>query len=191
MNNLFVLAGPSGVGKTTLIKRLLKEKPNDIVHPLTYTTRPLRPGEVDGRDMISIPRSQFTPRLLGNQFIAHTEYGGEYYGTLKSDIFSGLNAHKKVIVALDEHGIDCLKHYRYPVVNIWLTPPNEGAISYWLEKRWPNKGEEYEKRFSQAVQEYRRFEVDRDFRKKFDYWMLSRNMDEMVTEMLEIMGLAQ
>lgn len=178
------------MGKTTLINRLLEARPENVIHPVTHTTRPLRPGEVNGRDMLSIPRSQFTPRLLGGEYLAHTEYQGNYYGTLRQDILTNLAAGKKVIVAFDEGGIDCLRSAGFPAVVVWLAAPNRRALESWLTTRWQDKGPLYEARLSQAVREYARFEFDKEFRKKFDYWILSRDMAEMANEMLEIMGLS-
>lgn len=188
VSNLFVVAGPSGVGKSTLIHRLLKRYPNRIVHPLTHTTRSIRPGEVDGRDMIFVSHASFTPRLLDNEFLATTEYQGQFYGTLRSDVSDALRDGKKVIVAFDENGVDCLINQGCPAIFVYLAAPGPTELAKWLEIRWPQKGPEYERRLKQAETEWRNFECNPEFRRKFDHWILSDDMSAMEARMSTIMG---
>lgn len=188
MSNFFVLAGPSGVGKTTLIKRLLAAKPEDIVHPLTETTRNPRPGEVEGRDMIFLPHALFTPRLLGGEYLAYTEYAGHFYGTSKAFITQCLNEGKKVVVAFDREGIRCLRDTGFPHTSVYLLAPDTGRLDSWLRQRWPEGGPEYEKRLAQSTREYREFENNPEFRSMFDFYLFSDDMDRMTADMLLIMG---
>ena len=186
--NFFVLAGPSGVGKTTLIKRLLEAKPDEVVHPLTETTREKRPGEADGREMIFLSHDLFAPRLLGNEYLAHTEYDGHFYGTRKAHIVDALRAGKKVVVAFDKGGIHCLRHQGFPAVCIYLVAPSPLRLGKWLEERWPDKGPAYEARLAQATNEFEEFERDREWRGMFDYFLFSDDMNQMVADTLTIMG---
>lgn len=190
MSNLVVLCGPSGVGKTSLIERLLAARPDKIRHPLTQTTRSLRPGEVEGRQIMHVPRSLFTPRLLGGEYLAHTEYAGELYGTLKKDIADAMEGDRRAIVAFDTNGIQCLKDNNFGHIAVYLLAPSESHFEKWLRIRWPNGGELFDKRLSQALVEYRSFVNNPEYRSQFDYFIYSDNLDNMTKEMLEIMGLS-
>lgn len=187
-NKLFVLTGPSGVGKSTLIRRVLDEKPGEIIHPITYTTRALRPGEVQGRDISSIPCSDWTPRL--GHYLATTIYQGEMYGTLRQDVLDVLMEGNRAIVAFDEAGVDCVRDANLPAVFVYLVPTNTAQLTEWLLKRWPDGGLEFERRLADGVKDFHRFEIDPSFRNKFDYWIISDDMDQMTEDMLEIMGFA-
>lgn len=184
----FVLCGPSGVGKSTLIRKVLEEKPGEVTHPVTYTTRALRPGEVQGRDIRSIPRCDWTPRLTGKEYLASTVYQGELYGTLKEDILNPLLEGMRAIVAFDENGVDCVRESDIPAVYVYLIPNKIEQLETWLLKRWPDGGPEFERRLLLAQQETQQFEDDPAFRAKFDYWIVSDDMDQMTHDMLEIMG---
>lgn len=177
------------MGKSSVIKHLLATHPDKVAHPLTYTTRSIRAGEVNGRDMHFIPRSQFTPRLLGGEYLAYTEYDKEWYGTLKQDILDIVHSGKRAIVAFDESGVDCLKYSGFPAFYIYLVPPSLDHIATWLSKRWPEGGEAYLKRCNLAQQEFLRFERDGEFRKKFDCYILSSTIESMATQVAQLMGL--
>ena len=191
VSHIFVIAGPSGVGKTTVIKQLLETYPEKIVHPLTYTTRNPRAGEVNGRDMNFIPRSQFTPRLLDSSFIAHTEYQGELYGTLKADLLNPVREGRKVIVAFDVEGVRCLKESGVPATFIYIVPPSLSSVKRWLTIRWPEGGEEYEKRIQQASAELSTWHSDKTFQGLFDWALVSTTIEAMSLEMAQIMGLTR
>jgi len=189
LNNFFVLAGPSGVGKTFLINSLIAAKPDDIVHPLTYTTRPIRAGEVNGRDMNFISHALFTPRLIGKEFLASTEYDGHYYGTLKEDILNPINQGKKVVVAFDESGVECVRHSGYGATYCYLYAPSTRDLEKRLLHRWPEKGDDYGRRLGQSIQELRRFQTDSKFQNKFDCWVcVEDDITLVVKSMLELMG---
>lgn len=190
VSNFFILSGPSGVGKTTLIKSLIKAKPDEIVHPLTYTTRPKRRGEENGRDMVFIPKAEFAPLLTQGKFIANTEYGEHWYGTLAEDVEKPLQEGKKVVVAFDEHGVDCIQHNSIlKSITIYLYPDSIQQLEKWLAGRWPDRGHTFHRRMESALAELKRFNNDPKFYNKFTYWIKSTaNTADMINATLEIMG---
>jgi guanylate kinase len=85
VGKVFVITGPSGVGKGTLIERLLEAIP-ELELSISATTRQPRPGEVDGRDYHFLSPEEFRSRLEGGEFLEHASYSGNHYGTLRSEV---------------------------------------------------------------------------------------------------------
>jgi len=139
--------------------------------------------------MIFIPKAEFAPLLTAGKFSAHTEYQGEWYGTLAQDIFQPLEQGRKVLVAFDEHGVDCVAQGLLTSVNIYLYPPSLVQLEKWLLKRWPKKGPQFDQRLNQAIGELQRFRWNKAFKDKFNYWLEStENISELTSAMLELMG---
>ena len=88
MGKVFVITGPSGVGKGTLIERLLERVP-ELELSISATTREPRPGEIDGRDYHFLTPEEFRRRLEAGDFLEHASYSGNYYGTLRSELERG------------------------------------------------------------------------------------------------------
>ena len=106
MNKLFIVSGPSGSGKTTIMRSLMN---NEII---SFTTRPKRRNEVDGKDYIFITKEQFHKLLNSNGLIEHTEYGGNYYGVTKEEFENKLNKGDAFFIA-DYNGMKQVKQI-YP-----------------------------------------------------------------------------
>lgn len=106
MNTLFILQGPSGSGKTSAISSVMD---NSIV---SFTTRAMRDGEVEGKDYYFINRNQFDGLLMGNGIIEHSQYGGNFYGIAAHEFYSKL-AQDHAYVIVDVHGGNLLRA-KYP-----------------------------------------------------------------------------
>src|SRR5205809_3719473 len=102
---LIILSGPSGSGKSTVIQRLLADPPGPLRLSVSATTRPPRPGEVDGRDYYFWTRDRFEAELRAGAFLEHAVvHGANYYGTLRSEVEPDLERGTGVILDIDVQG---------------------------------------------------------------------------------------
>lgn len=135
---LIVIVAPSGTGKSTMIKRLKLDYPS-IVESVSYTTRPLRPGEIDGLSYFFISREDFILKRDNNEFLEWAEVHGNFYGTSKEFVEQCLRAGKHVLFDLDVQGTDSMKLHFGSIANvIFISPPSVEE----LEKRLRHRGTE-------------------------------------------------
>jgi len=132
--SLFVIVAPSGAGKTSLVKALLKEEPN-IRLSVSYTTRTPRPGEVHGREYHFVNRAEFKTLLAKDEFLEHAEVYGNLYGTSKSWINAARAAGEDVLLEIDWQGAAQV-HDIYPdMASIFIMPPSIEALEQRLTAR--------------------------------------------------------
>lgn len=132
--SLFVIVAPSGAGKTSLVKALLKEEPN-IRLSVSYTTRTPRPGEVHGREYHFVNRAEFETLLAKDEFLEHAEVYGNLYGTSKSWINAARAAGEDVLLEIDWQGAAQV-HDIYPdMASIFIMPPSIEALEQRLTAR--------------------------------------------------------
>jgi guanylate kinase len=135
---LIVIVAPSGTGKSTMIKRLRNDFPS-LVESVSYTTRPIRPGEVEGKSYFFISREEFLKMRERNDFLEWAEVHGNFYGTSKKFVEDSLNEGKHLLFDLDVQGTDSIKAYFGNRANvIFISPPSIEE----LEKRLRNRGTE-------------------------------------------------
>lgn len=135
---LIVIVAPSGTGKSTMIKRLKGDFPS-LVESVSFTTRPMRPGEIHGLSYFYISREEFIIRKENNEFLEWAEVHGNFYGTSKEFVESSLKSGKHVLFDLDVQGTDSMKDYFGEVANvIFISPPSVEE----LEKRLRHRGTE-------------------------------------------------
>lgn len=151
MGKVFIISAPSGTGKTTVAKKVLSQLP-DLVRVVTYTTRPPRPGEVDGQDYRFISKEDFEKKIKENYFLEYANVYGNYYGTPKRDIEDILSQGKDALLIIDVQGAFKVKSLIPDAVSIFLLPPSfeelkrriegRGYIDKNLEKRLQTAKEE-------------------------------------------------
>jgi guanylate kinase len=151
---LVIISGPSGVGKSTVLGRLLEECPLPLAVSVSATTRPARPGELDGKAYYFLSPSEFAKRREAGNFLECKEvYGrGYWYGTLHDDVTSGLEEGKWVILEIDVEGaFDVLKQVP-EAITIFLHP---GSVAE-LERRLRARATEPENDISRRLREAER-----------------------------------
>ena len=147
-----VVAGPSGVGKTTLCRELIHQIP-EIKFSVSYTTRPPRPFEVHGKDYFFIPEKKFRERIKKGEFAEWAEKYGFLYGTSKETMTAYLKNDSDLILAVDTHGARTLK-VAYPGgIFVFILPPSLKVLKERLTYRGAEKKASLEKRFNNAVEE--------------------------------------
>ncbi len=135
---LMVIVAPSGTGKSTMIKRLKEDFPS-INESVSFTTRPMRPGEVEGKSYFFINLETFLKMKERNEFLEWAEVHGNFYGTSKKFVEDSLANGKHLLFDLDVQGTDSLKNYFGDNANvIFISPPSVEE----LEKRLRNRGTE-------------------------------------------------
>ncbi len=151
---LIIFAAPSGAGKTTLVKHLLKNI-NNLVFSVSATTRPRRAKEVDGKDYYFISLDEFKERIKNGDFVEWQEvYDGNYYGTLTSEVDHLLDMGKNVIFDVDVQGALNLKnHYQEQALAVFVEPPSVEVLRARLYRRRTETPESLERRVQKAASE--------------------------------------
>ncbi len=152
MNKVIVISGPSGVGKTTIYKRLLDEFQDKIEFSISATTRKPRENEKDGVDYYFISKEEFQNKVDNGEFIEWANVYGNYYGTLKSEIDRILK-NKHCLLDIDVQGGLNVKKKFYNSYLIFIKPPSIEVLRERLLKRHLDKDIEIEKRLTFAENE--------------------------------------
>jgi guanylate kinase len=162
---LFVVSGPSGAGKDTLVDGL-RARHGRLLYSISATTRAPRPGERDGSDYFFLPRNEFERRLEDGGFLEHREYNGNLYGTPRSFIDEALRDGFDVIMKPEVNGAIAIKE-RFPdAVLIFLVPDRFSALRSRLEARRTETNEAIAARLEIAHEEL-------SFVQRFDYLVVN------------------
>ena len=150
--NLFVIAAPSGAGKTSLVDALLKHDPN-IRLSISYTTRSPRAGEQDGREYHFVDKVTFEKMIAAGDFLEHANVYGNYYGTSKRWIEEQLEGDHDVLLEIDWQGARQVKRLFPHMVGISIVPPSLEELRRRLQGRGKDAPEVIEKRMAGAREE--------------------------------------
>ncbi len=149
---LIVISGPSGVGKSTVISRILENHP-DMYFSVSATTRKPRLGEVDGVNYIFVTTEKFKDMIERDELLEYAEYVGKYYGTPEKIIDEHLNAGHDVLLDIEVQGAMQIKARRPDSVRVFVAPPNLETLEHRLHKRGTDDEETIRKRVKRAVKE--------------------------------------
>lgn len=150
-SKVFVVTGPSGVGKGTLIARVRELHP-DLDLSISATTRPPRPGEVDGRDYYFLSPEEFDRRVSAGDFVEHARYSGNSYGTLRSE----LDRHNEaggVILEIEVQGARLIRDAMPEAHQIFIAPPTPATLEQRLTERGTDAPEVIAERLKVAREE--------------------------------------
>jgi guanylate kinase len=149
---VFVITGPSGVGKGTLISALRERVPG-LELSVSATTRPPRPGEVDGRDYHFLDPEEFERRVREGAFLEHAAYSGHHYGTLRSEVESGLAGGTSVVLEIEVQGARQVREAMPEAVQVFVAPPDPADLRSRLRGRGTDSEDAIEARLRTAEQE--------------------------------------
>jgi guanylate kinase len=149
MAKVFVITGPSGVGKGTLISKLLERVP-DLELSISATTRPPREGEVDGRDYHFLTLEEFDRRIETEDFLEFATYSGNRYGTLRSEVRRRLDAGRSVLLEIEVQGARQVRAAMRESVQVFIAPPTPAVLRERLLKRGTDAAEAIDARLEVA-----------------------------------------
>ena len=178
---MFVLSSPSGAGKSTISRALLREE-NELSMSVSVTTRPPRPGEVDGRDYFFAEKVDFNLMVNRQEFLEHAKVFDHYYGTPKSAVEDQLASGKDVLFDIDWQGTQQLaQQARDDLVSIFILPPSTKELERRLEKRAQDAPEVVIGRMNEASEEISHWA-------EYDYVIVNDQLEKCIQEVRIILA---
>ena len=166
---MYVLSSPSGAGKTTLVKKITKNK--NFLVSVSHTTRPPRPNEKNGKDYYFISKNEFKKLIKKGNFLEHAKVFGNYYGSSKDLIFKKLKKGKNIVFDIDWHGTRQIRNKKlnYKLTTIFILPPSRNELLNRLIKREKKNIKTVKKRM-------RGFTKDLSRWKEYDYVVINDDL---------------
>ena len=178
---MFVLSSPSGVGKTTLTKKLAKNNSNFQIS-ISHTTRKPRPNEINGKDYYFVDQIEFDSLIKGNNFFEYASIFDNYYGTLKEPVLKFLSAGNDVLFDIDWQGTQQLKQIEnFALVTFFILPPNIQV----LKNRLLNRHKGQEKTIEQRM---KKFNEEISHWKEYNYVVINDDLENCYNDILNIIN---
>ncbi len=175
---LFVISGPSGVGKTSIIRSVL-ERVDRVVFSISCTTRKQRPGEVHGVDYFFVSHEEFQKMIDDNKFIEWAKVHDNYYGTLAQFVTENIKKGFDVILDIDVQGALTVKKNWHGAKFIFIAPPSYEILSERLKKRGTETEDKIKKRLETAKNELK-------FIPEFEYLIVNEDLEESILNLSSI-----
>lgn len=177
---IFIISSPSGGGKTTIRRELLKQSP-ELNYSISVTSRCPRSGEKEGKDYFFISEEEFHKKIEKNEFAEWAEVHGHLYGTPRKFLEESLRSSQDIILDIDVKGaLQIKKEYRESCL-IFLRPPSLKILAARLKERRTDDKKEIDKRLARAKQEL-------TFLRKYDYVVVNRHLSRAVEEVRAIIS---
>jgi guanylate kinase len=178
---LLVLSSPSGAGKTTITRRLL-ERDASLSLSISVTTRPARPGEIDGRDYRFITQARFDAMVAAAELLEHAVVFGHCYGTPRGPIETALGQGRDIVTDIDWQGTQQLSQAMPDdLVKVFILPPSTAALRERLRRRAQDSDEIVAERMAKSAEEMSHWP-------EYEYVIVNRDIDESVTQVEAIVA---
>ena len=175
----FIISGPSGVGKSTVLSALLEKRPN-VYFSVSATTRDPRPGELDGIHYHFMDVDSFRKWIAMDQFLEYAEYVGNFYGTPKRFVDEAMDQGKDVILDIEVQGAIQVTSKRPDTVRIFIAPPSWAELERRLTERGTDSKDKIQKRLLRAKVEFQTAHT-------YDYFVINDTVENAVKELDAIM----
>ena len=176
---LFVISGPSGVGKTTVVNQIL-QKDASVARVITCTSRKIRPGEKSGEDYIFLTTGSFLKKIAAGDFAEFSEVYGNYYGVLIESIQESMKNQKISILNVNWEGFSKIKNViGEKVYGVFLTPPSEEELENRLRSRATDSEEVIQRRLAEAKE-------DMSHASEYNFVVENKDIDKAVDDILKI-----
>jgi guanylate kinase len=180
---LVVISGPSGVGKDTIIQRLLALDPN-LTYSVSATTRAPRPGEVDGVHYRFVSRQKFDELVAKGHFLEHASYNGNLYGTPAGPVEEARAAGNDILLKIEVQGAQQVRKRVSDAIFIFIAPPNNDELARRQELRSSETHQEKTERLQIA-------EKEMAYARDYDYVVVNDDLERAVEEALAIIRRAR
>ena len=177
---LIVLCGPSGVGKSTISRKLAEAL--NVWYTVSVTTRPKQPQDAEGKTYEHVDRATFFKRLDNDEYLEYAQVYGDYYATPKHPALDHLQQGRDVLLEIDVQGALQVRHQYFDALTIFILPPDEQTLRERLINRGRDKAEDIDKRFRAAKREIHMAKGSR----AFDYMVINDELDRAVEEIIKI-----
>lgn len=175
---LIVISGASGVGKSTVLKEVMKRCEN-LHFSVSATTRPIRPGEIDGVNYLFMDNEAFQKLIDNDELLEYAEYVGNYYGTPEKPLNDALSQGNDILLDIEVQGGANVKRRREDAVLIFLVAPSLQELKHRLLNRGDTAPELCEKRLKQAQWEYKQAF-------NYDYIVVNDTVEKAANEIISI-----
>jgi len=177
---LFVIAAPSGAGKTTLVHAITKRNP-ELRFSISYTTRTQRRTEVDGRDYIFVDKDEFDRLRAGGALLESAEVFDNFYGTSREQVEQHLAAGHPVILEIDWQGARQVREAKPDCISVFILPPSRAELERRLRSRGPDSDEVIARRLRDALSDMSHWE-------EFDYVIFNDDLDQAVADLEAVLA---
>ena len=154
---IIVISAPSGTGKTTIVRELIRKNEN-LVASVSYTTRKKRANEIDGKDYNFVSSELFSSMVEEKSFLEHAKVFDCFYGTPKQEVEDNLNKGLNVILEIDWQGAMQIKKERPDCLMLFIIPPSKEELMLRLRKRGTDSNNEIQLRFDEALNDLNQYE---------------------------------
>ena len=177
---LFVIAAPSGAGKTTLVHRLMQARP-ELRFSISYTTRPKRRTETDGKDYFFVSEEEFHRMVAAGHFLEHAVVFDNHYGTSRQQVLDVLEQGQSVILEIDWQGAQQVRSNMPDCQSVFVLPPSVAELKLRLTGRGTDSEAVIARRFADAL-------ADMSHWHEFDFAVINDDLDQAAAELEDIIS---
>jgi guanylate kinase len=177
---LFVIAAPSGAGKTSLVRALMEREPG-LRFSISYTTRTQRPTELHGRDYFFVGRDEFERMVANGEFLEHARVFDNYYGTARRPVEEALAAGQDLILEIDWQGAAQIRHALPECISIFILPPSRPELERRLRGRGTDAEEVIQRRLRDAASDMTHW-------REFDHVVVNDDFGQALAQLQQVVA---
>jgi guanylate kinase len=177
---LFVIAAPSGTGKTSLVRALMERSPS-LAFSISHTTRKPRPNEIDGRDYHFTDRARFEAMVRDGEFLEYAEVFDNLYGTGRHNVEAALEAGRDLLLEIDWQGAAQVRARLPEAIDVFILPPSRAALEQRLRGRGTDSEDVIRRRLQESVTELSRWH-------EFRYVVVNDHFDRALSDLQHIVS---